>query len=219
MALSAAALTTLAVCLDEVDIESASADSKVRARLERYIEAASSLVGVILGGGAPIQLHRGEVTVAVAGQDTTTLILPHTPIVAIDEVAIDDEVLDPSDYEIEDAEAGFLRRLDGVWPFEGLKTAGFVTAPVWSTARRNVSVTYTAGWVTPGQATELLPRTLPHAIEDAVVELVTSRWRRRNKDLRVVGETFEQSSYTYGGVPVPAEVMAALAPYVRIPNA
>lgn len=218
VALSVAALTTLDACLDEVDLEP-SVDRRTRARLERYIEAASSLVAVIIGNGAAIQLHRAEVTVAVAGQNTPTLILPHTPIVAVDEVSIDGDVVDADEYEVEDADLGFLRRVGGVWPFDGLTTDGVVHVPMWSTARRNVSVTYTAGWVTPGQATELLPRTLPHAIEDAVVELVTSRWRRRNKDLRVAAETLEKSSYTYGGVPVPAEVMAALAPYVRIANA
>jgi hypothetical protein len=218
MALSEAALTTLDVCLDEVELEP-SVDRKVRARLERYIEAASSLVAVIIGNGAPIQLHHGEVTVAVAGMDTPTLILPHAPIVAVAEVTIDDDVVPADEYEVEDASLGFLGRVGGVWPFQGLVTDGVVAAKLWRTARRNVSVTYTAGWVTPAQATVDLPRTLPHAIEDAVVELVTSRWRRRNKDLRVVGETFEQSSYTYGGVAVPAEVMAALAPYVRVPNA
>lgn len=215
MALSAAALTTVDAVRDELDLDD-DTDRKVRERLERYIESASSLVAVILGAGRVMQLHRGAVTVAVAGRDTPTLILPHTPIVTVTEVTVDDDVVPVDEYEVEDADCGFLRRLGDIWPFDGQVTAGVVQAPMYATARRNVSVTYTAGWVTPAQATTELPRTLPHCLEDAVVELVTSRWRRRNKDLRIVAETHAASSYSYGGAPVPAEIMAALGPFIRI---
>ena len=214
MTLASSALTTVATVLDELDLEGA--DRKVRARIERYITSASSLVAVILGNGRTRQLHEAAVTVAVAGMGHPILILPHTPIVSVAEVLIDDEAVDADEYEIHNAEAGFLFRVDGTWPASMLIRGGTVGARAPGTERKNIEVTYTAGWKTPAQAGT---QTLPTAIEDAVVELVVSRWRRRGKDLRVVGETLAGgSSYTYGGAAVPPEVMAALGPYVRIAN-
>jgi len=215
VALSTEALTTLAVVLDEVDIAAADATKEQRARPERYIESASSLVASILQ--RPVVYAAGAVE-HCRGYGGARLLLRRTPVVAIDSIVLDGVTLDADGHEIEDADTGMLFRAAG-WPDTAMVTVtpSGHTAP--GTEAPAIVVTYDAGWVTPGQASELLPRTLPHAIEDAVVELVTSRWRRRNKDLRVVGETLEKSSYTYGGVPVPAEVMAALAPYVRIANA
>lgn len=213
MTLSAAALCTVAVCLDELDI--VDADARVRARIERYIESASSLIGSILGNGSARQLHAIERTVTVAGMDHPTLILPHTPIVSIAEISIDGAVVDAADYEVENADAGFVRALGGVWPADMLATSGVVAVGVPGTERRNISVTFTAGWLTPAQGNS----TLPAAIEDAAVELVTSRYRRRGQTLRVAGEALAKSSYNFGGVGVPAEVMAALAPYIRVAHA
>lgn len=215
MALSTDALTTLAVVLDEVDIESATATKEQRARLERYIEAASSLVASILQ--RPLA-YNVDVVERCRGFGGARLLLSRAPIVSVGSIVVDGDTLDPAGYQIEDADAGILFRGVG-WPDTAMVTASPSGHTAPGTEAPSIVVTYTAGWVTPGQATGLLPRTLPHAIEDAVVELVTSRWRRRNKDLRVVGETYQQSSYTYGGVPVPAEVMAALAPYIRLANA
>jgi hypothetical protein len=213
VALSADALTTVATVLDEIDL--AEADSKTRTRVERYINAASSLVRSICGRQLT---YAAGIVEKRPGFGGCRLLLDRTPIVAVASVVVDGDTLDASEYEIEDAAVGFVFRAAG-WPDTALITATPSGHAAPGTEAPSIVVTYTGGWVTPAQATVELPRTLPHAIEDAVVELVTSRWRRRNTDLRVVGQTFEQSSYTYGGVAVPAEVMAALAPYVRVPNA
>lgn len=213
MTLSVAALCTVATVLDELDL--ADGDSKVRARIERYIESASSLVASILGNGGARQLHQVARTVSVAGMGHPTLILPHTPLVSIAEISVDDVVVDPGDYEIENADAGFVRNLAGLWPVEMIARDGVVSAGILGTERRNISVTYTAGWLTPGQGGS----TLPSAIEDAAVALVVTRFRRRGQTLRTAGETFEKSSYSYAGAGVPAEVMASLAPYIRVAHA
>lgn len=216
MALAASALCTVAVVADELDIDSKDLQTH-RARLERYINAASSLIALILGAGKARQLHEAVVVVDVAGMDDPTLILPHTPIVSIAQVAIGDDVVDADEYEIANADAGFLLRIGGEWPSEMLGRGGVVTAGRFGTERKNIRVTYTAGWRTPAQGGT---QTLPAALEDACVQLVSTRWRSRGKDLRVVAETHAGgNSYTFGGVGVPPEVMAALGPFVRIANA
>ncbi|HEY1100259.1 MAG TPA: hypothetical protein VGF99_15080 [Myxococcota bacterium] len=218
MPLSAAALTTPAAVFDELDLED---DGGVlRARVERYIEEASSLVASIIGNGRSVQLHHGAAIVsAVKGMDHPTIILPVRPLVSIAEVTVDGDVVDPDDYDIVNADAGFVDRASGSWPSRMELQAGVVTAGRLGTERTNITVTYAGGWVTPLQATAELPRTLPHAIEGAVQRLVTARWRGRGNDPRLASTSHQSSTYTFGGEPVPPEVMAALAPHIRIANA
>lgn len=207
MTLSAAALTTVANVVDELELAD-SADTKVRARIERYIESASGFVRGLLGR----QVHSGTFTVDVAGMDHPTLILPITPITSITSITLrDGDVVDAADYEIENAEAGFVRRIGDVWPSEMRNTAGVVAVGIPGTERRNVRVVYVGGWVTPSQGVS----TVPDAVADAVVELVVSRWRRRGRDLNLDSQTLERSSASWGGAPVPPSVLTALSPYMR----
>lgn len=211
MALSAAALTTLATALDELDVED-DAD-RVRARVERYIEGASSLIAIMLGAGAARQVHEGTVVQRVRGMDHPTIILSTTPIVSIESIAIGDAVVDPDDYEIADAAAGFVDRIGGLWPAEQAWADGAVTTPRLGTERTNITVTYTAGWRTPAQGGT---RTLPFAIEQACLALVRQAWHSRGTDPRLISTTNTGSTYQFSGLPVPPEVLGALEPFMRI---
>jgi hypothetical protein len=213
VALATGALTTRATILDELELDD---DEQKGARVERYINEASSLIAVILGDGKPRQLHSASVIEKVAGKRHSILILQHTPIVSITTIVVGEDTLDADEYEIHDAEAGFVHRIGDVWPSEMLVEDDIVGAVVAGSERKNITATYVAGWVTPAQSGT---RTLPYAIERACIDMVVTLWRRRGKDLRVVAESYEHSSYTYGGVAIPAEVMGALAPFIRIANA
>jgi hypothetical protein len=212
MALSAGALTTVAVVADELSVDAGDADTL--ARLERYIDACSSLIAVTLGNGRARQLHEAAVVSVVAGMDHPTLVLPHTPIVSITSIEVDGEPLDVDAYEIEDAEAGFVRCLSGVWRAQLIARGFVVGRGVPGTERRYITAGYIAGWRTRPQGGTI---TLPPAIEDACVQLVASRWRARGADARVAQEAGSNTSRTFYGDPLlPPSIMAALAPFVRV---
>ncbi len=216
MALLPSALTTVATVADDLDIESKNL-AKYRARLERYITAASSMVALILGNGRARQIHEASVVVDVAGMDHPTLILPHTPIVSVASVVIAGDVVDSAAYEVGDAEAGFLQRIGADWPSERLAAGGVVTVGRRGTERKNIRVTYTAGWRTAAQGGT---QTLPPAIEHATVLLVTMLWNMRGKDPRIASETHAGgNSYTFAGGAVPVEVMGLLSPFIRVAHA
>lgn len=212
MALSSDALTTVATVLDELDV--ADDGGAVRARVERYINLASAWAARICGrtfvyGAAVVERHRGMGTVRLhLGR----------PIVSITSIVVDGTTLDADSYLVEDATAGVVFREAGFpWTAQAQPGPSYHLVP--GSEEPSIVVTYAGGWVSPAHATNVLPRTLPYDLEDAVVELVVSRWRRRGQDVRVRSSGFESSSYTFGGEPVPPEVMAALGPYMRIGSA
>lgn len=213
MPLSLAALTTTAAVFDDLDVEDDG--GVVRARVERYIEEASSLVALILG--RPVH-YDAAVVEKVPGQGGAHLLVTRTPVVAVADVAVDGSSVGADDVVIEDAAIGLLYRPAG-WPWTAALQPGPSWHPVPGTEAPSITVTYAGGWVTPGQATPELPRTLPYAVEAAVLRLVTARWRGRGQDPRIASTTHQASSYTFSGLPVPAEIMAALAPFTRIPAA
>lgn len=210
MALSADALTTLAVVADELDVDLG--DRKVRGRLERYVNAASTLAKQIIG--RPLVYNAAAVE-KLRGYGGVRIHVKRTPIVSIASVVVDGDTVDASLYSVEDADIGSIFR-SGSWPDTAELQRGPSFHKVPGTEEPIIVVTFAGGWVSPAQAGT---RTLPEDLEDAVVQLVTARWKSRGKDLRVVGEGFEKSSYTYGGVPVPAEIAGVFDGYARIGSA
>lgn len=190
-----AALTTVAAVLDELDLEDDG--GPIRARLERYIASASAVAASIIGRAVHYDAAFIE-TVDSRG----VLFLHRTPIVALATVVTQGGVGLGVAGAIIDADLGIVTRGVVGWP------DGSVTA------------TYAGGWVTPTQAATLgLPQTLPLDVEDAVIQLVTSRYRRRGKDAGIVGESFTGSTFTYDGQAVPASIMGILAAHQHIANA
>lgn len=135
----------------------------------------------------------------------TTLFLNRTPVSAIAGVTVDDIVLDPSGYRL-DPDAGLLDRLstDGIpcaWCF-----------------RKSVIVAYTGGFIPPGQD----GRNLAHAIEGAVVALVSDYWAGRGRDPTLRSESIPgviDRQFWVGAVGdpglLPPRVLASIAPFRR----
>jgi hypothetical protein len=122
------------------------------------------------------------VTETLDGSGSRTLGLARTPVVEVTEVTEDGTTLDTTEYEIEDGEAGALFRANGwsrsaglrMWGVEAF-SSGYILPGFQD---RRYSVTYTAGYVLPGDANPFLldgtldPQPLPGAVEQACLETV-----------------------------------------------
>ena len=70
-------------------------------------------------------------------------------------VAPDGSTVPSTEYEIDDANLGFLMRITG-WPYTGRLRPGLLWSdPDMGTERKSWVITYAGGWVTPAQALEL----------------------------------------------------------------
>jgi len=213
VALDSRALVTAAQVFDEIDVEDDA--GTLRARVERYITAASMTAARIIDR----PLHYDPAVVErVAGSGGNRLLLSRTPIVSIASVVIDGEAADVADIVVESRTAGILYREAG-WPWAPQLQPGPSYHPLPGTEAPSIVVTYAGGWVTPTQVAGPLTLTVPEDLADAVLELVTSRWKRRGNDLRVTSSNNTASSYAFGGVSMPPEVLAVFESYQRMGSA
>lgn len=207
-ALQANALTTLSVVLDELELD---ADAGRRDNtLRRLINSTSDFVA----GWCARQLHASRITERRAGFGGCELVLRTRPVRAVVSVTYDGDPL--TDWELRDVIPGMPGALyrAGGWPWVVGGVPGIIQPPLPGEEAERIVVVYDGGWVTAAQVEsgEFATRTLPGAIEDAVIELVTSRWRRRGADVRQVSAS-NTATTPVGGEFVPPEVSAALAPY------
>jgi hypothetical protein len=91
------------------------------------LEAASAFVEAYIG--QPVAVVEDE-DILIDGSGTRVILLPAFPVTDVAEVKIDDETVNPDEYEW--SKTGELRRVNGIWP----------------SALRSVEVTYTHGWET-----------------------------------------------------------------------
>jgi hypothetical protein len=198
--LDATALTTTAALVDELGLTGEQSTT----RLERVVMVASARVAAYLG--RPVHYGAAVVeTLPATGGDV--LFLSRAPVVSVTSVTLStdggatSETIDASDYTLElGADAndvlGVLRHLGGGWGFSGSRF-GAAGDPLPGTERQVYTVTYAGGWVTPGQATAELPRTLPYDVEGAVLDLAVDAWRDRGRDKSIVKRTLLSGSVTY----------------------
>ena len=185
MALNANALTTVATCKTQLDIQSS--DTSQDALLERFINSASEQVERYCGRKFAL---RSFVEVR-DGTRSNEMLLENWPVVSVTSVHVDtsrafgaESLLLASEYGVQ--APNILRRHDAFWPRGSMV----------------VRVEYTAGYAT-----------IPADLEDACVMLVEHRYRMKN-DRRLgrtsSGKQGESISYTETW---PQEVLDLLEPY------
>lgn len=191
MALDDYALTTVGAVESELGLASGSAD----AYLERQIHAYSDLFREATGR----PWHRdNSYTEKVASTGDTRLFLERRPVREIDKVAIDDEEVEADGYEIEDGEAGILRRIDEPWEHTAVvrrRVRGYPTR-----YQPTVEVTYDGGYVTPTQApfgADNDDADLPASIEQAIISTVATAYRRKGSPARVESESIGSASISF----------------------
>ena len=204
---AASNLTTLAALKDDLNITTGADD----AYLQRLIARASSTVLSYLGIAATSDGLRsiGQQNLIETfrlSRYEPELVLARTPVTIVASVKEDDELLDPETYEFHGAEA-VLRRLCNDHPAD------------WSACK--VEVTYTAGWILPGQ-TGTGPA-LPADIEGAVLSLIKAARASRTRDPLVKAEVIPgvlERQWWIGAVGdaglITPEVAATLDPYVQV---
>jgi hypothetical protein len=179
--LNANALTTVAAAEDELNVPA----GQDTARLERYIQTASEVIERWLNRGA-LHFAAGIVEVGRPYVARQRMALSRTPVVAVASVLeAGTPLLSPADWSLLWPGAGILERAAG---------------RLWL-ADVEVSVTYSAGWVTPAQAAlePALTRTLPLDIEHAALLTVGALWRARGEDPSISSETVGDVSFSYRG--------------------
>lgn len=191
MALAAHALTTLEAVKDELGITDMGSD----ARLERYIDVASRAISGFCG--RDFEYKAGAVD-RLPGMGSARLMVNRTPLLAVTKIELDGSELATTEYEVEDAGAGFIR-----------SDAGFIASRaevpsldgdlLVGTEEANYKVTYNGGYVTPAQATGELPRTLPSDIEEACIQTVVALYRKKGQDRDIQSESLGDYSVTYAG--------------------
>lgn len=156
------------------------------------------------------------------------LLLARAPVVSIASIYEYDALVDSADYESvgANADAGIVLRLNGCWvstqEWDGLTTL----SPDRGDGRTDeygVKVTYTAGYVTPGQnavdAVTYTSVTLPEDVQEAAVMTSVGLYRSRGVDQMISSESIGDWSVSYfaqkanASSLIPGVAQALLAPY------
>lgn len=199
-------LTTLERVKSDLRIDGSAEDAYLRGQIAVATDLITRHLGVVPAGRSRTLGRETLVETLRPDRSREVILLSRTPVVSIASIVEADETVDAAEYEIADAAAGIVRRLDA----DG-------DASYWPTGR--IVITYTAGWLMPGEASA----DLPAAIEAAAIELIGSFRSARGRDPLVRQENVDglgslsywiQSPMEAGDLP-PA-VVTKLAPYRRI---
>lgn len=156
-------------------------------------------------------LHRREGVVETCAGGAMRLFLRSGAVQSIASVSVLGVERAANTYRLEDPVKGILLSYRGLWPFTGRTGGGVSDAPLQREDTGEIAVTFTAGWVTPGQV-ELEPeqvRDLPQLFEQAALLIVTAWYRRKGEDPDEVSVSLGDASTSYG--PGKANALPAVA--------
>lgn len=196
--LSAHALTTIEAIRGELLI-SGDDDNTYLARL---INSASDAIRSYCGRDFAMEQR----TERLSGSGRPLLLLSLYPISEVESVTVNGEELASDAYDV-DPQMGVLIRKHQSWP---------------TAAERNITVTYTGGYITPAQAaadTDLV-RDLPYDIEEACIVTATTWASHRGTPRDATTLQVEQIRVTFGErdrepAMIPPAVLHLLAPWRR----
>lgn len=173
------------------------------AALQRAVTAASRAAAVYCGRDF---FRSPEIVEYPAGFGTPNLLLERAPILAVESVSVFGLELDASEYTFEGqlGAAGMLLRRRGVWPRTARDT-GLITEGASNfqgqSGTLGVTVTYSGGFVTPGQKAldNALTVTLPEDVQEAAILAAVAFYRRRGVDPGIASEALGDWSVSYRG--------------------
>ena len=164
-AASVTAMTTIDAVKQALDMES---DNSKNALIERLIDAATSALEEYAGRVFALQTYVEQ----LAGTDHPYLMVTHLPLKSVTQIIVDSEII--TDYSIQDDQSGTLYRATG-WSRFGYVGWDVERYRIPHTSQLNIYVTYTAGYVMPGED----DRDLPARFEEAAIRTVAA-WMRQN---------------------------------------
>lgn len=147
----------------------------------------------------------GSHTQNLAGNGRWLLRLKHWPILSVESVEVNGQAV--TDFELTDeAEQGLLYR-SLTWPANLAAYPDLTGDMDPNSARPNITVEYTAGYVLSGE-----DRTLPYDLEQACIDLVVRRLMQPTPGL-TSERTAGGHATTWSDRDLPPEICAALRPY------
>lgn len=169
-------------------------------KIERKIKAATTAIEKYCGRIFAQQSYQEVIN----GSDSDILQITHTPIVGTPTVLCDGVAI--TDFEVRDAEAGWLYRETGwaraAWVDWNIEATHYDSHyPVFA-------VSYTGGYKLPGEQ----DTTLPADIEEACIVTVVQWIKRGKRDLDVKSKKVGDFSLTYGGATDQANIEADAIP-------
>jgi hypothetical protein len=186
------ALTLLATVKSELGISTSSDDDYLTRQINRYSQLFEEATDKLW--------YRADdyVESVKSVGDTRITVQDRRPLLAINSIAVKGETVDSDDYEIEDADRGWIRIDDDFWESTGVATMRMERHTKYHELR--VDVDYNGGYVTPKQEDDgtFSPRTLPASIEGAVIDTVAQKYRRKGSQTNVTSESIGSASVSYG---------------------
>jgi uncharacterized phiE125 gp8 family phage protein len=185
-------------------------------------ELTDDLIGNLIDQAcAAIERHCGRgfaretVRETVPGYGGTVLTLSLTPVLSVTGVTLDagsgPVAIDVSSYFIGDAGAGFLIRRSG-WAWTPSWQFGVGDSGQVGSETGDYAVTYTGGYLLPGDA----ERDLPHDVERACLDVVKVWYGARARDAGIASESAGAYQASYRDTaPLPPLALALLAPWRR----
>lgn len=178
--------------------------------------------------------YRQQYSETIAGQGVRRLILSRTPVLSVSGVFYGTDTgtateITSTEYRIEDADAGFLRRLSFDWLWTAGSYVDLEETAIPGSEYERYLVRYHAGYLTPPGSTSTAygststGATLPYDLQQAAAELTKEMYLRRQRSGAMKSKTVGDLSITYDlgdqsdgkGTALPNNVRSLLAPYVR----
>lgn len=196
------------------------------ATVQRVVTAASRAIAAFCGR----TFQRGtDIVEYPASYPRRFLLLDRAPIVSITSITEHGSTVDAADYQCigKNAEAGIVYRVNGFWLSTELyeqRVTRQVTGSEGRSGDTGITVTYTAGYVTPGQAAldAALTVTLPEDLQEAAIQTAVSMYRARGVDQNIASESIGDWSVSYfaekarAGSVIPGSAQSLLARHVRL---
>lgn len=172
--------------------------------------------------GRPVLKQSYTETVRAFGQiDLLVSRRPIIDVLAIWRGSSSGGALSSEDFSIEDAEGGIIYGLSG-WTWDAGFSQFLDASPIRGMEHPSYTVTYDAGWVYPGTTNE--PRTLPHSVEQATLELTKFYYQNLKVNANISEKKIGDVSVRYGsqsqGISqtdsLPSSVRILLQPYLSL---
>ncbi|WP_224364222.1 hypothetical protein [Hyalangium versicolor] len=201
-------LTTVAKAANRLDVGAEEGE------LPDLVTAASEALADWLG----YPLHRREGVVETCAGGAQRLFLRSGAVQAVASVSVFGQQRPTNTYRLEDGVKGILLSLREPWPFTGRTGGGVSQSPLQREDTGEIAVTFSAGWVTPGQVEleSTRVRDLPQVLEQAALLTVTAWYRRKGDDPDEVSVSLGDASTSYGSgraAALPTSARALVARY------
>jgi hypothetical protein len=169
-----AATDSLLTTVDAVKVELNISGTDDDAHITNLIQEASDLIKNYTGR----VFGKEKVRETIGAKGLPEILLERTPIVSIEGITFNGLAI--TDYSIQDADAGVLFKVSG-WTSTELSWTTFARhpsqymEPLWA-------FTYWGGYVLPNWDDTMDPRTLPHDLERACIDIAKTLYKARNVD-------------------------------------